>query len=78
MTKSTKKDKTINSEAISKEKTIPETINVTHETKLEFERERSNFRFKEGQNLTQDSFLKHLLDFFKGKKWVSLQVIKNN
>jgi len=45
-----------------------ETINTTFETKMEFEKERNNFKSKEGKQISQDEFIIELIKFWRMKK----------
>ncbi len=45
-----------------------ETINITKETKEEFEKERFNLRMTEKRNIFQDEFIQMLIKHWRGKK----------
>jgi len=56
-----------------KEKPIAETINVQNDTKIDFEKERFDYKLKKGKSLTQDGFMKLILSIFKKHKKVDSQ-----
>jgi len=45
-----------------------ETINITKETKEEFEKERFNLRMKERRNIFQDEFIQMLIKYWRTKE----------
>ena len=55
------------------EKPIAETINVQSDTKIDFEKERFDYKLKKRKNLTQDGFMKFILSIFKKHKKVDSQ-----
>jgi len=54
-----------------KEKPIAETINVQNDTKIDFEKERFDYKLKKRKGLTQDGFMKLILSIFKKSKKVN-------
>jgi len=45
-----------------------ETINTSFKSKIEFEKERNNFKAKEGKQISQDNFIKELIKHWRMKK----------
>ncbi len=45
-----------------------ETINTSFKTKLEFEKERNNFKSKENKQISQDEFVKVLIKHWRMNK----------
>ena len=44
------------------------TINTSFKTKIEFEKERNNFKAKEGKEISQEDFVKELIKHWRMKK----------